>query len=151
MSSVRIRGLWRLTILEQSLEKTHVFAANQAVLLVRTADRSRLSGVVEIGSEKVEVKGRVRPGNPGIVSLAETDKAGDPLPDGLEAIIYIPPFWPTIPYAFDMIVGTLLISDGSAIKSAELLNKPLSILGVKPLPVLDLSGNDDSGNSERSR
>jgi hypothetical protein len=134
MAIVRIRGEWMLTLLERGLVPIQKAAPpmHAARLSVISADRSRLKGEIEIGDEAVNVAGRVKPGNPGIVTLTET-RRDEAVENGLEAILYIPPFWPMIDYKYDILVGTLTISAGSGVKNAAVHGKPFCVNGVKAL------------------
>lgn len=136
MAVVRIRGEWTISLIEQNLALTHgtTPADQTAHLTVSHADRSRLHGQIQIGKELAEVVGRVKAGNPGVVVLTET-KNGELLQDGLEAILYIPPFWPSIDYDFDMLVGILTIATSSMIKNKTIQGKPFALSGVKALPL----------------
>src|SRR5262245_47659451 len=104
MSAIRIRGEWTLSLFEQGLELTQ--AGLPAILIIDHADRARVHGRIKIGRDETEVFGRVKPGSPGVAVLTETS-GSKVVSDGLEVILYIPPFWPNIDYKFDTLVGIL--------------------------------------------
>ena len=135
MSTIRIRGDWTLTFAEPGLLLSGIGAVPSKLgkLTVSAADRTRVRGRITIGKSSVDVSGRIKPGSPGIVVLGE-DNCEDAIEGGLEAILYIPPFWPTIDYKYDMLIGLLTISRGSRIRGTELKGRPFSVSGVKGWP-----------------
>jgi len=103
-----------------------------AGLTVSTATRAGVVGQFQMNGKKAKVTGRVKPGSPSIVTLHE-----DGVRDGVEAILYIPPFFPTIDYKYDLIVVLLRVGDDSVLKNEEDRGKPLSVVGVKSWPGID--------------
>ncbi|WP_156456892.1 hypothetical protein [Bradyrhizobium sp. CCH5-F6] len=133
MASVRIRGLWRISLTAHEGAKLKVTTAiDEAELEVFTATRSSLSGEFRVGNKKVPVKGRVKPGSPAVVTISEATASGGPVADGLEAIVYIPPWWPTVDYEHDLVFGTMVIGKGSSIRDKELRSRLIAIMGVQP-------------------
>ncbi|WP_157195746.1 hypothetical protein [Bradyrhizobium sp. YR681] len=104
----------------------------EAQLDIRKADRAGLSGEVRFGRKKIPVKGRVKPGSPAVVTLLETKADGEAVADGLEAILYIPPWWPTVDYEYDLVFGTMVVGNGSSYGKKELKSKLIAITGVQP-------------------
>jgi hypothetical protein len=94
------------------------------------------------------VVGRVKPGNPGIVILNEC-KGTELLKDGLELLLYIPPFWPSIDYTFDAVVGIMTISAKSMIRNESLHGKPFSLTGVKAWPPVVEGAQSLDGDIEK--
>lgn len=139
MSNLRIRGEWMITLVEQGLVLTTAAPPPRydARLIINNAGRNKFTGQIELGGKIVEVAGRVKPGSPGIVSLTETELS-EPKVDGVEALLYVPPFWPTIDYKYDMLVGILTISPRSCLQSNELHGKPFAVAGVKSWPDIPL-------------
>jgi hypothetical protein len=63
----------------------------------------------KIGYLALALKGHVKPGAPAVVTLSEVLHTIKKDADGLEAILYIPPWWPNLEYDYDLISGTLVV------------------------------------------
>ncbi|WP_061023170.1 hypothetical protein [Bradyrhizobium sp. CCH5-F6] len=149
MSSVRIRGKWALSLLEQRpapIEGATPIGLTGGLNIIH-ADRARVHGVIRLGKEETEVAGRVKPGNPGIVVLTEC-KDNQLLKDGLELLLYIPPFWPTIDYTFDAVIGIMTISANSMIRDEVLRGKPFSLTATKAWPPVVEGAQSLGGDTE---
>jgi hypothetical protein len=96
------------------------------------ANRAGLEGELRFDKASVTVRGKVKPGSPAVVTLSESENDGKAVVDGLEAILYIPPWWPNIDYSYDFITGTLVIGTGSAIAGEKFGGDLIAVLGVQP-------------------
>src|SRR5262245_13846723 len=121
MAAIRIRGTWRLSLsIYEGARRLKQRMLGEAELDIRSATRAGLAGEFRSSGKCALVKGRVRPGNPAIVTLAEVSADGDAVEGGLEAILYIPPWWPNVDYTYDFITGTLVVGVSSAIGDKRL-------------------------------
>lgn len=133
MAAIRIRGTWFLSLTVHADDvKSMPLRAGEAKLEVHKANRASLGGELHIGGKVVPVVGKIKPGNPSVVSLTETDENGAVSYDAIEAMLYIPPWWPTVKYEYDLITGTMVIGNASVAKSKELTQKIILVSGVQP-------------------
>jgi hypothetical protein len=128
MAAIRIRGTWILTLGTHENKNTNKpRSLGAAQLKVLSANRAGLTGELEIAGQKMAIKGRVKPGSPAVVTFQE-----DGVADGLQAILYIPPWWPNVDYQYDFITGTLVVGEASALSSKDLRDCLVSVTGVQP-------------------
>jgi len=133
MAAIRIRGAWYLSLTVHADDvKSFPLQAGDARLVVQKANRAGISGELHIGGETVAIVGKVRPGSPAVVTIFEADSAGTIVRDGVEAMLYIPPWWPTVKYQHDLITGTMIIGTASSVKSQELAHKIILVSGIQP-------------------
>jgi len=133
MAAIRIRGTWYMSMTIHADDvKSMPLRAGEAKLVVQKANRTAIAGELHIGDEVVPMVGKVKPGNPSVVSLNEADAKGELTAGGIEAMLYIPPWWPTVKYEYDLITGTMIIGSTSIAKSKELAQKVILVSGVKP-------------------
>ena len=133
MATARIRGKWLLSLsVHESVSPLTPRSIAQAELDVHTATRAGLSGELRIGQQAVPVKGRVKPGSPAVITLSEALGVGKSAGDGLQAILYIPPWWPNVDYSYDLISGTLVVGESSALQDKGLRRRIISVTGVQP-------------------
>lgn len=133
MAVVRIRGRWTLNFSSyEGMPQPVVHALADGVLEISKATRTSLEGEIRIGGERAPVVGKLKPGSPAVVTLTEADEQGQPLDDGLEAMLYIPPWWPNIDYSYDYITGTMVIGHQSRMESKSLRSSLISVAGVQP-------------------
>ena len=83
--------------------------------------------------------GRVKPGNPGIVVNFSRMALN---------LLYIPPFWPTIDYTFDAVVGIMTISANSMVRNESLRGTPFSLTGTKAWPPVVEGAQSLGGDAE---
>ena len=133
MATIRIRGTWELSLMiHQFAPSIKSSFAGEARLVVHSANRAGLNGELRIGSVGISIRGRVKPGSPAVVTFSEVSREGKPIDGGLEAILYIPPWWPTIDYQYDLITGTMTLGQGSSISEMSLKERLISVTGIKP-------------------
>jgi len=106
--------------------------AEDVRLVVQKANRAGLTGEMHIDGKSVAVVGKVKPGSPAVVSIAEVDADGEPVSDGIEAMLYISPWWPTVKYKYDLIMGTMVVGTGSALIRKEFEHKIILVSGIQP-------------------
>ena len=133
MAAVRIRGIWYLSLTVHADDvKSLPLRAGDARLVVQKANRAGISGELHMGGETVPVVGKVKPGSPAVVTVFEANADGAIVPEGVEAMLYIPPWWPTVKYQHDLITGTMIIGSSSSVKSRELAHKIILVSGIQP-------------------
>jgi hypothetical protein len=133
MAAIRIRGTWYLSMTIRADDvKSMPLRAGEAKLVVQKANRTAISGDLHIGDAVVPMVGKVKPGNPSVVSINEADTQGVVTSGGIEAMLYIPPWWPSVKYDYDLITGTMIIGSASTAKSKELAQKVILVSGVQP-------------------
>lgn len=134
MGTIRIRGTWYLSLtVHADNVKAMPLRAGDARLDVQVANRAGIRGELHIGGDTVAVVGKLKPGSPAIVSVTEADANGVPVQDGVEAMLYIPPWWPTVEYQHDLIMGTMIIGTSSSVGSRELAHKIILVSGIQPI------------------
>lgn len=133
MAAIRIRGNWQLTLSHYAGDgKPSLQALGESVLAVHNATRAGVQGEFWISRKVIPVRGRVKPGSPAVVTLHEVADGGEEVSDGLEAILYIPPWWPNVDYSYDFIFGTLVVGPASAAATKKLEGMLVSVSGVQP-------------------
>lgn len=133
MATVRIRGIWQLSVYAHRTEPTVTRRqVGTATLEVKTATRAKVTGQITFGGKQVLVEGRVVPGSPAIVTLREVGKGGQSVEGGLDAVLYIPPWWPTVDYSYDLIIGTMSVGTASALGVRKLESTLLEVSGIQP-------------------
>lgn len=133
MAAIRIRGTWYLSMTIHADDvKCMPLRAGEAKLIIQKASRTGIAGELQIGDSTIPMVGKVKPGNPSVVSLNEADANGGLAPGGIEAMLYIPPWWPTVKYDYDLITGTMIIGNSSLAKAKELSQKVILVSGVQP-------------------
>lgn len=133
MSTTRIAGEWNLYIntishTDKSLALDTPVAATLTVLV---ANRAVVEAEFRLNDKTVMVKGRVRPGTPSVLTLEECDADGTLVDDGLETILYVPPWRPNIDYDFDILTGTMVIGKGSAVAEDNLKQRVMVLSGLQ--------------------
>jgi hypothetical protein len=133
VSTTRIAGEWNLYIntishTDKSLALDTPVAASLTVLV---ANRAVVEAEFMLNGTTVMVKGRVRPGTPSVLTLEECDSDGTLVDDGLETILYVPPWRPNIDYDFDILTGTIVIGKGSAIAEDNLKQRVMVLTGLQ--------------------
>jgi len=133
MAAIRIRGSWYLSLTIHADDfKSLPLRVDDSKLVVLSASRAGISGELHIGGLVVPLIGKIKPGNPSVVSLNEADANGGLSQGGIEALLYIPPWWPNVKYDYDLLTGTMVIGSSSAAKTKELQNKIILVSGVQP-------------------
>lgn len=132
MAAIRIRGVWKLSLSTHTEGLKAMLFDDDVRLVVQKANRAGLTGEVHIGGKSVAVVGKVKPGSPAVVSITEVNADGEPVPDGIEAMLYIPPWWPTVKYDYDLIMGTMVVGTASALIRMELEHKIILVSGIQP-------------------
>ncbi|MFZ2029418.1 MAG: hypothetical protein WAU68_03840 [Vitreimonas sp.] len=102
-----------------------------AVLNITTATRAAVSGELKIGQRRAALRGKIKPGNPSVLTLTEVAARGHEVSDGLHAILYLPPWWPNVDYDYDLITGTLVIGEQSALAAKKLQTKLVTVTGAQ--------------------
>ncbi|BBR20042.1 TPA: hypothetical protein I9Y23_000135 [Kluyvera ascorbata] len=132
MAAIRITGTWELSFsIHDSDIKQLPFDITMAKFVVQKANRTGVSGEMHLGKEKVNISGRLKPGVPSVVTISEIDVNGVIVNDGLEAMLYIPPWWPTVNYEYDIIVGTMIIGPLSYFKINEFNQRVILVSGIQ--------------------
>lgn len=133
MSTTRIAGDWSLYINSIShTDKTLKLGRPvEAALTVLVANRAVVEAEFTLNSKTVAVKGRVRPGTPSVLTLDECDKDGTLVEDGLEMILYVPPWRPNIDYDFDILTGTMVIGQRSFVGDEAMQQRVLVLTGLQ--------------------
>ncbi|CAG2366158.1 MULTISPECIES: hypothetical protein [Burkholderia] len=133
MAAVRIRGTWYLSLSVHTDDiKSTPLRVGDAQLVVQTANRTGIGGELHIGGESLAVAGKIKPGSPAVVSITEAGADGLLVQDGVEAILYIPPWWPSVKYQHDLITGTMVVGASSSLRSPRLAHKIILVSGVQP-------------------
>ena len=132
MAVVRIRGIWRLTLARYEVAGSSLKSLGEASLQVTSASRAGIEGELSLSRARIPVGGNVKPGAPAVVTLQELSEDGSKVPDGLEALLYIPPWLPSVDYSYDYITGIVLIGSGSAATSQNFGDSPVLVSGVQP-------------------
>jgi hypothetical protein len=133
MATARIRGNWMLSLnTYQGKSRLISRSLGRAELNVSTATRAGISGQLRIGKRTIPVNGRVKPGSPAIITLSETASSGRSPEVGLEAILYIPPWWPNIDYSYDLILGTMVVGGRSALVKKRIRRRIIAVTGIQP-------------------
>jgi hypothetical protein len=132
MAAIRIRGTWRLTLSHYEGDALGLELLGQAVLEVTSATRAGVEGELILSQKRVPVHGKVKPGSPAVVTLHEVSTSGGAVKDGLEAVLYIPPWWPNIDYSYDYITGTMTIGSHSMVATKKSSGFLISVSGVQP-------------------
>jgi hypothetical protein len=132
VSAIRIRGTWTLALVTHDIKRrVKARSLGSAQLKVRSANRSGLDGELDLAGQTIAVKGRVKPGSPAVITLQEVSQ-GEAVADGLQAIFYMPPWWPNVDYDYDLISGTLVVGEDSVIADKDLRGCLVSVTGVLP-------------------
>src|SRR4051812_41316435 len=131
MSTTRIAGEWQLYLSTVTASQSGLIPEplDPARLAVRIANRAGLEASIRFGGKDIEIRGRVKPGTPSVVTLEEVTPDGGAVEDGLEAILYVPPWRPNIDYDFDVVCGTLVVGEGSAISDKAVREKLVLVTG----------------------
>ena len=133
MAAVRIRGEWLLTLTtHEPGSEPPLKHVSDARLEVTSANRAGVSALFHLGSDQIPMQGRLKPGNPSIVTLQEFSAKGDAVEEGVEAIFYIPAWWPNVDYQYDVITGTMTSGRGSGLKKSLFPGKLIMVTGVQP-------------------
>ncbi|WP_432768737.1 MAG: hypothetical protein HEQ22_15450 [Sphingopyxis sp.] len=77
------------------------------------------------------MKGSTRPGTPSVITFDECDADGNPIDDGFEAILYVPPWRPNIDYDFDILCGTAVIGEKSVLGDDSTRSRVLAVTGLQ--------------------
>ena len=131
MAAIRLRGTWLLNLGRFDGKSHGITPMADATLEVTSATRAGIEGKLKVSGRNVLLRGKVKPGNPAIVTLHEVDKSGESIEDGLEAVLYIPPWWPNIDYNYDFITGTMSIGLQSAASSKHEAGTLITVSGVQ--------------------
>lgn len=133
MATIRIRGTWQLTFsVYEGDRELRLRTLEQAELMVRRATRAVVEAELRAFGTTIPMRGRVRPGSPAIVTLSEHSRRGTLVKDGLEAIFYIPSWWPNVDYSYDFIVGTIVMGSHTSARKRNMERKLISVAGVQP-------------------
>lgn len=132
MAAIRIRGTWQLTLSRYQKGALSLESNAESVLDVTSATRAGVEGELGLFHEKIPVRGKVKPGSPAVVTLQEISTSGEPVKDGLEAMLYIPPWWPNIDYSYDFITGTIVVGPGSMVATKNTIGSLILVSGVQP-------------------
>jgi hypothetical protein len=133
VSTTRIAGEWNIYInaishADKSLALDKPITAS---LIVLVANRAVVEAELTLNGKTILVKGRIRPGTPSVLTLEEFDTEGGLVDDGLETILYVPPWRPNIDYDFDILTGTMVIGRGSAVVGDDLKQRVMVITGLQ--------------------
>ncbi|QNE07149.1 hypothetical protein [Croceicoccus marinus] len=133
MSTTRLTGEWQLYFagIEPGPEKLAPIPSFSATLAVAAANRAGIEAKLKLAGEEVLVKGRIRPGTPSVISLDECDNDGKQVDDGVEAILYVPPWRPNIDYDFDILCGTAVIGANSGLTASDNRERVLTVTGLQ--------------------
>lgn len=133
MSTTRIAGEWKLYVTTISHGDGELALGSQieASLTVLVANRAVVEAEFTLDGSTVLVKGRVRPGTPSVLTLEECDADGNTVSEGLETILYVPPWRPNIDYDFDILTGTIVLGANSALGSADLKDRVMMLSGLQ--------------------
>jgi hypothetical protein len=133
MAAIRIQGTWYLSLTSNHGDGKNKFEpVADARLEVDSANRSGISGSFLIGRASVPFRGRVKPGSPSVVTLMECTAEGEQVADGLEAMLFIAPWWPGIEQEQDLLSGTLVAGKHSTIGKKLPLGRVLGVMGMQP-------------------
>lgn len=103
-----------------------------ATLEIKIATRAKIAGQLTFRDQSIELEGRILPGSPAVVTLHEIGKGGKRVADGLQAILYIPPWQPTVDYSYDLIMGTMSVGQMTAFGVSNLKGTLLELAGIQP-------------------
>jgi hypothetical protein len=135
MSTTRLAGNWRLYFasVETAAEGLSVSAPTSADLAVEVANRAGVEARVTLAGSEIRVRGRIRPGTPSVITLDEVGSNDEPVDNGFEAILYVPPWRPNIDYDYDILCGTAVIGAASAIGGESLRDRVLTVTGLQAI------------------
>ena len=133
MSTTRIAGEWKLYLstITSAPGAPSLDAPSDYTLHVLVANRAGVEARLFFAGKEIVVKGRVKPGTPSVVTFDECGADGNPVDDGFEAILYVPPWRPNIDYDFDILCGTAVIGENSALGDDRTRSRVLAVTGLQ--------------------
>lgn len=130
MAATRIKGEWILTMVVYEGESAVPKIIGNAVLNVLTATRMEVKGELQWEGKTVPVAGRIKPGNPAILTLDEVALSDDPI-QGVSAVLYILPWMPNVEYSFDYITGMLAAGPETKLVCKDLHLQFVAVTGIQ--------------------
>ena len=133
MSTTRIAGEWKLYLstIDSASGTPNLDTPADSTLIVLVANRAGIEARLLFGDKEIVVKGRIKPGTPSVITFDECNAEGNPVDDGFEAILYVPPWRPNIDYDFDILCGTAVIGENSVLGDDGTRSRVLSVTGLQ--------------------